>query len=114
MHADFGGSKCSVWVCLYRCVGVCMFGVCVCVCAVLVDVHADIDGGKCIIHFGVLQYGLVCVLLSMVATTVFLHTSSMTKTLLLLSITFVFVVLTQLTYLPLLSNRDLLLLADNG
>ena len=88
--------------------------VCVCVCAVLVDVHADIDGGKCIIHFGVLQYGLVCVLLSMVATTVFLHTSSMTKTLLLLSITFVFVVLTQLTYLPLLSNRDLLLLADNG
>ncbi|XP_076461589.1 LOW QUALITY PROTEIN: adenylate cyclase type 5-like [Babylonia areolata] len=60
------------------------------------------------------EYVMLCVLLSMVGTTVFLHTSSMVKMVLLVSITVVFIVLTQITYLPLLDNRDLLLLADNG
>ncbi|KAL8562800.1 hypothetical protein ACOMHN_022675 [Nucella lapillus] len=60
------------------------------------------------------EYGMLCVLLSMVGTTVFHHTSSMVKMVLLTSITIVFIVLTQLTYLPLLTNRDLLLLVDNG
>ena len=56
----------------------------------------------------------MCVLMSMVASSVFLHASSMMKMVLLLSVSLISAILTQLVYLPLITNRDLLLLADYG
>lgn len=60
------------------------------------------------------EYFTVCVLLSMVASALFLQASSIVKVILLVAMVIIYCVLTQLTYLPLFNNRDLLLFTDNG
>ncbi|PVD30969.1 hypothetical protein C0Q70_10245 [Pomacea canaliculata] len=60
------------------------------------------------------EYLTLCVLLSMVASAVYLQVSSILKLVLLLSMGVVYCVLALLPYKPLFLNYDMLLLADNG
>ncbi|XP_041367203.1 adenylate cyclase type 5-like [Gigantopelta aegis] len=60
------------------------------------------------------EYFTYCVIISMICSAVFLQASSVMKLMLLLCMTFTYLVIAELPYVNLFENRDLLLLTDNG